>query len=187
MIGTSSPNASGGAPARILALCTGNVARSVMVTHMVEHWATVVGVAVETQSAGTLVTEDQPVGMRTRNALASIPALGEVPVWLHRSRQLTADQLAWADLVVAMEAYHVRFVRRHHPDAADRVGGLRHLSQYLMPGSDPLAQRVAELDLSHVALDASEDIADPAGGELEDYRACAVELWGLTEELAKRL
>jgi protein-tyrosine phosphatase len=173
--------------ARIVTLCTGNAARSVMAAFMLEQWGVETGVALEVVSAGTHVVEGQPMGMRTRAALASIPALGDLAVSGHRSKQLSPDHLAWADLVVAMEADHVRFVRRHHPESALRCATLRRLSADLAPGDDPLGSRIDALGLRDVPVDPSEDVADPAGGDVDVYVACANELWLLTEQLTRRL
>jgi protein-tyrosine-phosphatase len=171
----------------IVTLCTGNAARSVMAEFMFEYWGVETGVELEVVSAGTHVVEGQPMGMRTRAALASISALGELAVWGHRSKQLSAEHLRRADLVVAMEADHVRFVRRHHPEAAARCATLRRLCIDLKPSDEPLTQRIAVLGLADLPLDSGEDVADPAGGEVEDYVVCANELWSLTEELTARL
>lgn len=171
----------------LVTLCTGNAARSVMAEFMLVHWGTRFERPLEVTSAGTHVVEGQPMSMRTRAALASIPALADSGVGGHRSKQLTADQLARADLVVAMEADHVRYVRRHHPDAAPRCATLRRLCLDLHRGGEPLAARVAALGLADLPLDPTEDVADPAGGDVEVYVACAAELWLLTEHLVRRL
>jgi protein-tyrosine phosphatase len=172
---------------RIVTLCTGNAARSVMAAFMLESWGSATGVELEVVSAGTHVVEGQPMGMRTRAALASIPALGNLSVSGHRSKQLSPDHLAWADLVVAMEADHVRFVRRHHPEVARRCATLRELCVDLAPGDEPLGYRLDALGLAEVPLDPGQDVADPAGGDVDVYVACANELWLLTEQLTRRL
>jgi protein-tyrosine-phosphatase len=175
------------ASARLITLCTGNAARSVMAAYMLEHWGRRLGVSLEVVSAGTHVVEGQPMGMRTRAALASIPELGELPVARHRSTQLSPAEVAKADLIVAMEADHVRFVRRHHPDAADRCATLRQLCIVLDGPGDTPGSGLGRLHLEGLPLDPSEDVADPAGGDVEVYVACAHELWSLTEQLARRL
>jgi protein-tyrosine-phosphatase len=174
-------------PAHIVTLCTGNAARSVMAAFMLEHWGPELGVPLEVVSAGTHVVEGQPMGMRTRAALASIPALADVAVSGHRSKQLSPGQLAWADLVVAMEADHVRFVRRHHPEVSRNCATLRRLCLDLAPGEATLGHRIDALALSDRPLDPAEDVADPAGGDVEVYVACANELWLLTEQLTRSL
>jgi protein-tyrosine-phosphatase len=167
----------------LLLLCTGNAARSVMAGYMVDRRAQDLGLSLGVRTAGTHVVEGQPMSMRTRAGLAAVTELGEVPAGSHRSHQLTTEDLEWADLVVTMEADHVRFVRRQHPEAARRTATLRRLCRELPPGPGPLQQRVADLDLVDTELEGWEDVVDPAGGEVADYVACAEELWSLCGEL----
>ena len=171
----------------IVTLCTGNAARSVMAAFMLEKWADTLGRPLEVVSAGTHVVEGQPMGMRTRAGLASIDALGDLKVGSHRSKQLRVEHLARADVVVAMESDHVRFVRRHHPKSADRCATLRRLCLDLHHGDDPLGARLDALRLGELPLDPTEDVSDPAGGDVDVYVACARELWLLTEHLVRRL
>jgi len=163
----------------VLFLCTGNAARSVMAGAMLEAR----GVAVRVTTAGTHVVEHQPISIRTRGALRAVGL--DAPA--HRSRQLTDAAVADADLVVAMAAEHVRYVRRRHVAGAGRTATLPFLARWLAPGDEPLAQRVGELGLVGVDPAVEGDIADPAGGEDEDYLACALELSALVAELAPRL
>jgi protein-tyrosine-phosphatase len=167
----------------VVLLCTGNAARSVMAGYMVEQRASDLGVPMGVRTAGTHVVEGQPMSMRTRAGIASVKELGPVPAGSHRSHQLSADDLAWADLIVAMEADHVRYVRRQHPEAARRTATMRRLCRELPSGPDSFETRLAELDLAAAPLELWEDVIDPAGGEVDDYVACAQELWELCGEL----
>jgi protein-tyrosine phosphatase len=171
----------------LVVLCTGNAARSVMAGVMLEVLAEAEGIGLRVTTAGTHAVEGQPASHRTRAALGTVEALGDVTLSAHRSRQLGAANLSSADLVVAMEADHVRYVRRLHPDAADRTATIRRLCADLHPGPASLASRVASLDLDQVLLSEDEDVTDPAGGDDEDYAACAAELWTLCQELLTRL
>ncbi len=171
------------AHANVLLLCTGNAARSVMAGYMVARRAQDRALVLGVRTAGTHVVEGQPMSMRTRAGLAAVRELGDVPAGSHRSHQLTTEDLEWADLVVVMEADHVRFVRRHHPDAARRTATLRRLCRELPPGPEALDRRVAALGLEGAELEDWEDVADPAGGEIPDYVACAEVLWSLCGEL----
>jgi protein-tyrosine phosphatase len=162
---------------KILALCTGNAARSVMAGAMLE------ASGLDVVTAGTHVVEGQPMSRRTREALAS---LGFHP-HDHRSRQITPGAVERADLVLAMAGEHVRYVRRHYPEAAARTGSIKRLCRDLAVGPGPVVERLGRLELADVAVEPWEDVEDPAGGEDEDYVACAKELAGLCAELAPRL
>jgi len=101
-------------------LCTGNAARSVMAGVMLEAH----GTPVQVTTAGTHVIEHQPISVRTRYALEVVGLQAAA----HRSRQLTAAEAHHADLMVAMAAEHVWYVRRRHPEAAARTATLRYLA-----------------------------------------------------------
>jgi protein-tyrosine-phosphatase len=171
----------------ILTLCTGNAARSVMAGFMFEWLAAADHRSVRLVTAGTHTVDGQPMSMRTRAALVDIPELADVPVARHRSHQLAAADLDDAAVVIAMEADHVRYVRRRHPEAAGRTATIRRLVRDLPDGPEPLADRLTHLELATVELEADEDVLDPAGGDDVTYHDCARQLWGLCQELAPRL
>ena len=190
----SGPDAPGGShgpgarrPDRLLVICTGNAARSVMAGFMLEHLAERRGGDLRVVTAGTHTVDGQPMSIRTRNALSSIEELGELAVSGHRSRQMGDIDAEHSDLVVAMEADHVRYVRRRHPQAAGRTATLRRLTLDLPPPPPPLAERVAALALESLPADEAEDVLDPAGGDEATYVACASELWGLCKTLIDRI
>jgi protein-tyrosine phosphatase len=165
--------------ARVVVVCTGNAARSVMAGAVLDaHLA-----GVEVVTAGTHVVEGLPMSWRTRDAIRGLA----VDVPRHRSRQLRHDDVATADLVVGLAAEHVAYVRRMHPEAASRTGTLRRLARDLRAGSEPLEERVGDLGLATVELEPWEDVADPAGGELAEFEACAHEIHRLLMELAPAL
>jgi protein-tyrosine-phosphatase len=163
----------------IVFLCTGNAARSVMAGVMLESQ----GTAVHVITAGTHVVEHQPISVRTRLALRMVG----LPVPEHRSHQLTSQDVRSADLVVAMAAEHVWYVRRRHPEGAPRTATLRYLWHRLPAGPAPLAARVEVLGLAHVDPSHQGDVCDPAGGDDADYLTCAREVSLLVADLGPRL
>jgi protein-tyrosine phosphatase len=161
---------------QLIFLCTGNAARSVMAGAMYtarrpEH--TVI-------TAGTHVVDGQPVSWRTRDALAELGYDAST----HRSAQLRAYDLPETDVVVAMANEHVAWMRREHPEVADRTISLHRLARDLAPGDEPLRNRLKLLQPATLELEPWEEVADPAGGELPEYLACARELDRLIERLA---
>lgn len=164
---------------RILFLCTGNAARSVMAGAALA--ARLPAVVVET--AGTLTVDGQPMSWRTRAALQSV---GLEPPH-HRSRQASPADLDRATLVVALAPEHVLWVRRNHAPAAGRTATLKRLVRDLHADGRSLAERVADLRLDQVELEDWEEVLDPGGGDVDVFVACAHEVDDLIERLAGKL
>jgi protein-tyrosine phosphatase len=165
--------------AHVVFVCTGNAARSVMGGAVLGEVAPDLGCT----TAGTHVIEGQPISWRTRDALAGVGLKADG----HRSRQLRASDVEKADLIVGFEADHVGYVRRTFPEAAGKTATLRYLVDHLPSGIGSLHWRLAQLGLDSVVLERQEDVDDPAGGDVDDYRACAAEVVRLVEELVPRL
>jgi protein-tyrosine phosphatase len=164
---------------RIISLCTGNAARSVMLGALLRDQRPDLDVV----TAGTHVVDGQPISRRTRAGLAAIGLDADH----HRSRQLDPTDLDSSSLVIGMAHEHVAWMRRHHPDVAARTAMIRPLARDLEEGPEPLTARVASLRLADRVPDPSEDVIDPAGGDEDDYRRCARELADLMVRLAPRL
>lgn len=164
---------------RVLFVCTGNAARSVMSTASLARHAP----EIRARSAGTHAVEGMPAGRHVRRALREI---GGAPV-MHRSVQLRVEALAEADVVIGLAREHVTFVRRHAPEHAQRTATLHRLSRDLPPTTAPLAERVRMLALETLPLEAWEDVGDPAGADLDVYRACAREIDALVARLVPAL
>jgi len=165
----------------IVTLCTGNASRSVMSAMMLAQLADHEGISLNILSAGTHVIDGQPMGARTRAALASLGDVDISTVPLHRSHQLSPGDVAKADLILAMEADHIRYVRRVHPEAANKTVTLIRFVRELSPDDRPVTERLAAMSLGSLSLDDEQDVEDPAGGDQEVYNACAQELWELCQ------
>lgn len=168
----------------IVTLCTGNVARSVMLAYMLTTLSEANGEAWRIRSAGTHVVEGSAMSARTRDALLGIDELGRHHYNAHRSHQLSGDDVAWADLVLTSEASHVTHVRANFPDAAGKAVQLHQFVRYA-PLDESFATQVRVV--ASMDPDAQLDVADPAGGDDVIYRACAHELWDMAQVFATLL
>jgi protein-tyrosine-phosphatase len=165
----------------IVTLCTGNVARSVMLGYMLTTLAEATLEPWEIRSAGTHVTEGSAMSARTREALSRIEELGDHQYGAHRSHQLDHDDVEWADVILAAEADNVRYVRRSFAASADKAVQLSLFVRFAPLDGDFDAQLRAAT--SHEP--SSEfDVEDPAGGDQTTYDACARQLWDLAQAFA---
>lgn len=162
----------------VIFLCTGNAARSVMATIMTRARTDSVTVA----GAGTHSIEGLPMSQRTRTALAN-HGLADPN---HRSHQLTAEDVAGADLIVAFEPNHIGYIRRTHPEGAGLVGLLPRIVRDLGV-EGPLADRVLAMGLADIEPEAWEEVVDPAGGEQDVFDASAAEISALIDALLPAL
>ena len=90
----------------------------------------------------------------------------------HRAHQLTDDDVAWADLVVTMEASQVRALRRAHVGAAAQGRDARLLARELPDGPTAPSRCASRRWPSRTATpDDDDDVEDPAGGDDAAYDA----------------
>lgn len=174
----------------ILVLCTANLCRSVMAEALLSAHLAARGVSVPVSSAG--VASTFPAQPASPEVIAVMAARGQ-DVTRHRSRTLTREDIADADLIVGMERDHVRHAVVLLPDAWQRTFTLRELvrrgSQAGVRGpGEPLWAWLARISADrdrHGLLGRSpvDDVADPAGGPARGYEATAVLLDQLTHEL----
>jgi protein-tyrosine phosphatase len=174
----------------ILLLCTANACRSVMTQALLSARLAARGVTVPVASAGLLGSGRPPPP-----EVVSVMAARGMDVTGHRSRIVTADDLAAAGLILGLTREHVRHAAVLLPVAWPRAFTLRELlrrGRQTGPRApdEPLAhwltraadgRRRADLLGSHPA----DDVADPAGGPLREYQATAAILDRLTRDLVE--
>ncbi len=168
----------------IVTLCTGNVARSVMLAYMLTTLSEANGASWQIRSAGTHVVEGSAMSSRTRDALLGIEELGHHHYNAHRSHQLSDEDIEWAHVVLATEASHVNYVRAKFPDAKEKVVQLHQFVRHA-PLDEPFETQL--FAVASMEPDARLDVADPAGGDDATYEACAHELWDMAQVFATLL
>jgi protein-tyrosine phosphatase len=174
----------------ILFLCTANACRSVMAQALLSARLAALGVELPVASAGLLGGGRPPPP-----EVVSVMAARCIDVTSHRSRVVTADDLAAADLILGLTREHVRHAAVLRPEAWPRAFTIRELARRgrqagpRTPG-EPLGdwltraadgRRRADLLGSHPA----DDVADPAGGPLREYQATADTLEWLIRDLVE--
>jgi len=166
---------------KIVTLCTGNVARSVMLGYMLTTLGEVNGFDWKIRTAGTHVIEGSAMSSRTKDALVSIPDLGEHQYGAHRSHQLNEDDVEWADVIVASEANHVNFVRANHPGGS---GKTVLLAQFLREAPLDVTRSEQIRQVALLTPSGFFDVDDPAGGDQATYNQCAAKLWAMVQAFA---
>ncbi len=172
----------------IVFLCTGNAARSVMATLLLRSLTERFHVT----GAGTHVIEGHVMSSRTRKALARVNLADTT----HRSRQFGAHE-AGADLVLAMEPLHIRWMRTQWPEVAPRTTSIKRMVELLPAirqtpshGTDRV-ETMRDLVRSSVLAEHEpepwEEVVDPGAGEQDAFDRCIDELVVLVRELERRL
>lgn len=174
----------------ILFVCTGNICRSAMGEILFRNYANELGVEVKTTSGGVLAWDGSPITDAAKEILNEAGIL-EVE---HTSQQLTVELVEQASLVVAMTREHAQgAIARYSPAkkytflTGELLRLMKKLPLKVSGQGDAASQNqilqdwVAELDKSReknaipaekgsvIGL-ASDEVADPAIGNLEDHR-----------------
>ena len=110
-------------PYRVMTVCTGNICRSPMAEVVLRDRLRRAGLAEDVVVDSTGISDEElgnPIDPRAERVLVS----AGYDLHDHCARQVTADDVAARDLVVAMTSAHVRALRRMVGGAAD-VGRIR--------------------------------------------------------------
>ena len=175
--------------AAILLLCSANVCRSVMAQAMLSRRLAEQATPVSLASAGLL-----DGGRRPPPEVISVMAARGTDVTGHRSRRVTADDVAAADLILGLAREHVRHAVVLVPESWPHAFTLHELLRRglqagaRVPG-EPLGAWLARTasDRSHrdlLGCGPGDDVPDPYGGPLAGYQATASLLDGLIRDLA---
>lgn len=130
------------------------------------------------RSAGTHVLEGKALSSRTRDAMVRLDVLSESSYAVHRSRQISHEDVRWSDVILCSEAAQVTFIRAKYPEASAKTVTLGQLvrNARVDVGFGAQVQLIALQE-----PDAAYDVDDPAGGDQLQYDQCASNLWELAQ------
>lgn len=144
----------------VIFVCTGNTCRSPLAEGafrkiLPEKWRERVDVI----SAGVAAAPDAAV---SRNSVA-VAARNSIDLSQKRSIPLTSELGERADLLIALEAFHIPAIQSVLGGEATKIVLLRDL----LPPDDPMAGL---------------DISDPFGGSMEEYEDTFRQIWSAIEK-----
>lgn len=132
---------------RILFVCTANICRSPMAAGIFSKIIEDQGESEQwnVESAGTWGLDSEPASIGSQTVMNEMG----IDISNHRSRRVDYDLLESFDLILTMESGHKEALRVEFPELSDRVFILSEM------------------------INVEEDITDPIGGPIEEYKACA--------------
>jgi len=172
----------------VLFVCTGNVCRSPMAEFFLRHEAHARDLPLRVRSTGTHAWGGRAATYEGRRIMAELG----VSMDDHRTLELDADVVEWADLVIGLAFEHARDVVRAHPQGEGKTFTLKELLAVLdrLPAYDGDASgwvaRAADA-VREVEPPTDNDVQDPFGEREAAYRRVATEIRDLIEQLAAGL
>lgn len=158
----------------ILFVCTGNTCRSAMGAAIMKRLLEERGIredAVAVKSAGIYAVDGAPA---SKNAVEAAAAYG-ADLAMHKAVRLNEEMIKTADLVLTMTGAHKSQILKMIPKEEEKVFTLKEYAGMTDNGK-------TEGDMN---------IADPYGGDIDEYRKCAQEivlaLQGIVERIALTL
>jgi len=180
-------------PIEIVYVCTANVNRSAMAAALTSRALSRHGLPVTVSSASTMDRPGYPPTPSTLTVLRNkgIDAAG------HRSRTLSADIVAGADLVLTMERMHLRAAAVLSPGAFDKTFTLKEFLRRALrtgprPADEPVATYLGRIGADRdpadlLTDDRADDVEDPQGGPHAGFVTTVDELDLLTRGVVQLL
>lgn len=148
---------------RILFVCTGNTCRSPMAEYMLKNKLEKMGINnVEVQSAGLSAFFPQPP---TKNAILVMKEVG-IDISKHISKLISEELVKNSSIILTMEKYHKESIVSIYAGAMDKVFTLKEFVN---------------------GEKTEQDIADPFGKSIEEYRKCRDEINELLNKLVAKV
>jgi protein-tyrosine phosphatase len=173
----------------VLFICTGNIARSPMARALMQRSLDQAGVAASVESSGTMEWQ-RPAEPEAIEAMASMG----LDISAHISRPLAAEQIARVDIVIGLAREHVRDAALLCPECIPRMFTLKEIVRRSGEVGGPgrgesleswLGRLTADRTLDSLLGDSTvDDIVDPIGRPVSEYRTTAAEISGLVGPLA---
>jgi UDP-perosamine 4-acetyltransferase len=167
-------------PPNVLVVCTGNLNRSPLVEALLRRELDALGIEASVSSAGIAAPVGRPVDSKLRRIADELGVGNEIEV--HRSKQISPSMLHEADLVLVMTGEHLDELSRFG------VGGVRATTlrtaawRSRVIGTSDLAfaswveRLTTNLSVTRGTGLSADDVADPIGGRLRQYRAMGTEV-----------
>lgn len=129
---------------RVLFVCTGNTCRSPMAEGLFRRIAHEAGLQIEVKSAGISAHSGSAFTDHTVKVLRERQA-----EFSGTSTSLTAELLAWADIILVMTMGHKQALLSHWPEYVDNV----HLLKEFVSNDPQMKERQAELDRLYMEVE----------------------------------